>query len=119
MAILSVQKPALSASGVTLSFASATSAGDSFPNTGIEFVHIVNTGAQRTVTFDSPATCSFGLAAGSQHDQVVTVPPAASAPDNRKIVGPFPAGRFNDGNGRVQITYDDASGITLAVQAAS
>jgi hypothetical protein len=116
MAILTVQRPVLGASGVTLSFSSATSAGDSFANTGVEYVHIVNTGAARTVTFDSPGTCSFALAANAAHDTIVSVPPAASAPDNRKVVGPFPTTRFNDGNSRVQITYDDASGITLAVQ---
>lgn len=116
MAILTVQSPALGASGAALTFASATSAGDSFPNTGSEIVHIINTGAAKVVTFDSPNTCSFGAAAASAHDQAVSIPPVASAPDNRKQIGPFPTGRFNDGNGRVQITYDDASGVTIAVQ---
>ena len=117
MAILPVQKPVLGASGVTLAFTSATSAGDSFPNTGVEFVHVVNTGSvAKSITFDSPGTCSFGATAAANHDQVLALPPVASAPDNRKTLGPFPTTRFNDGNNRVQIAYDDASGVTLAVQ---
>lgn len=117
MAVFTVQKPVLSTSGTALAFSSATSAGDSFPNTGIEFVHVVNAGsAPRTITFDSPGTCSFGVANNSGHDVAMVVPGTTGAPNNRVVVGPFPRGRFNDTNNRVQITYDDPSGVTLAVQ---
>ena len=119
MAVLVVQKPELSPTATTLAFASGTAAGDSFPNTGIEYVHVVNTGStQKIITFDSPGTCSFALAANAAHDLAGLVPPVASAPSNRKVFGPFPRTRFNDGNERVVITIDDASGITLAVQSA-
>jgi len=117
MAILPVQRPDMSPTGSALVFASATSAGDSFPNTGSEFVHVVNTGTvAKNITFDSPNTCSFGLAAHAAHDNVGLVAPLASAPSNRKVFGPFPTTRFNDANSRVQITYDDPSGVTIAVQ---
>lgn len=115
MAIFEIQKPSLA--GAPLLFESATPAGDWFPNTGVEFVQVVNGGpVARTVTFQAPGTCSFG-ATHAAHNAVVTVPPVDEAPDNRRVVGPFPTTKFNDGNNRVQITYDDASGVTLAVQA--
>lgn len=118
MAILTVQGPILSGTtGRTLAFSSATSAGDSFPNTGVEQVQILNSGSSpKTITFDSPGTCTFGLSASAAHDHAVTVPGTTGAPNNRVVVGPFPRGRFNDGNERVNMTYDDASGVTLAVQ---
>ncbi len=118
MAILTVQRPVLSTSGTTVGFTSATSIGDSFPNTGIEFVHVVNTASSpRTITFDSPGACTFGVSANAAHDIAMVVPGTTGAPNNRVMAGPFPRGRFNDTNGRVQITYDDPSGVTLAVQA--
>lgn len=120
MAILTVQKPTLGVVGATLTLAAAAAGGDSFPNTGVEYFHIVNSHATlaRTVTFDSPGTCSFGLAANALHDVAVVVPGVDMAPANRVVVGPFPRSRFNDGNERVQVTYS-ASGadVTVAVQA--
>ena len=40
---------------------------------------------------------------------VVSVP----AGDER-FIGPFPTGAFNDAAGKVQITYDDVTSITIA-----
>lgn len=120
MAILTVQKPVLDTTGATLTLAAAAAGGDSFPNTGVEYFHILNSHATlpRTVTFDSPNTCSFGLSANAAHDVAVVVPGVASAPANRVVVGPFPTKRFNDANNRVQVTYSDAAAdLTVAVQA--
>lgn len=117
MAILTVQKPALA--GATLQLVAAAAGGDSFPNTGVEYFHILNSHATlaRTVTFDSPGTCTFGLAANAAHDVAVVVPGVASAPANRVVIGPFPVGRFNDGNSRVQVSYSDAAAdLTVAAQ---
>jgi len=120
MAILAVQKPVLA--GATLSLAAAAAGGDSFPNTGVEYFQILNSHATlpRTVTFDSPGTCNFGLAANAAHDMAVVVPGVSGAPANRVVIGPFPVGRFNDGNSRVQVTYSDAAAdLTVAVQGAA
>lgn len=113
MANLPVQKPLLV--GAPLALASAAPAGDWFTNTGVEFVLVMNGGAAEcTVIFAAPGMCSFGSADALAHGARVVVPPA---PDNRRLVGPFPTTRFNDSSNRVQIAYDNASGVTLAVQA--
>lgn len=119
MAILVVQKPTLTNPGVTTQLVAAAAGGDSFPNTGVEWVEILNSHAtaSRTVTFDSPGTCSFGLAANAAHDLAVVVPGVTGAPANRVSVGPFPTTRFNDANNRVQITYSDAAAdLTVGVR---
>lgn len=113
MAVLAVQKPVLT--GVAFTKAAATAGGDSFPNTGVEMFHVSNGHATlaRTVTVDAPGTCNFGLPADPAHDAVVVVPAVSSM-----VIGPFNTSKFNDANGRVQITYS-ASGadLTVAVQA--
>lgn len=118
MAVLTVQRP--SPTGASLAFAAAASGGDSFPNSGVEYVEIVNghATAPRTVTFDSPQACDFGLSANAAHDLAVVVPGVSGAPANRVVIGPFPVARYNDANGRVQVTYSDsAADLTVAVQA--
>lgn len=111
MAVLVVQRPV--AAGVASTMATAAAGGDSFPNTGVEWVRITNAHAAnaRTVTFDAPGTCSFHLAANAAHDLAVEV-----AALSTKIVGPFPVARFNDSNGRVAVTYSDsAADLSIAV----
>lgn len=112
MAILTVQKPALA--GAVLAKQAAAAGGDSFPNSGVEFVNVTNTHATdpRTLTFDAPGICSLGLAADPVHDSVVVVTALTT-----RTIGPFPVRQFNDANGRVQITYSDAAAnISIAVQ---
>lgn len=119
MAVLAVQRPSLTDPATTLSLVAAGAAGDSFINTGIEFFHVLNSHAtvSRTVTFDSPGTCNFGLAANAAHDMAMVVPGVSGAPANRVIIGPFPTGRFNDAGGSVQVTYSAAGAdLTVAVQ---
>lgn len=115
MAILTVQKPTLT--GAVATMAAAAAGGDSFPNTGVEFFRVTNGHATlaRTVTFDSPGSCSFGLAAHAAHDSVIVVAALTSV-----RIGPFPVGRFNDANNRVQVSYSDAAAdLTVAVEAAA
>lgn len=112
MAVLTVQKP--SAAG-TYAPVAAEAGGDSFPNTGVEFFYIKNGDASpKTVTFDSPGTCSFGLAANAAHDLAVTVPAG-----EEKLIGPFATARFNDANNRVQVTYSAVTSVTVAAVAAA
>lgn len=115
MAILTIQRP--TAAGATKALVAAAAGGDSFPNTGLEYFEVLNSHATlpRTVTFDSPGTCSFGFTALAGHDLAVVVPAVTGAPANRVIVGPFATQRFNDGNNRVQVTYSDAAAdLTVA-----
>lgn len=75
--------------------------GDSFPNDGKTVLIIRGaTGNSVTVLADSPGTCNFGAAANAAHDVSLVVGTALFA-----IMGPFDPGKFNDTNGRVQVTY--------------
>lgn len=117
MATLAVQRP--SPTGAALALSAAASGGDQFANDGSVYFQILNShaSAARTVTFDSPGACDFGLSANAAHDRAIVVPGVSSAPANRVVVGPFPVDRFNDVNGNVQVTYSDAAAdLTVAVQ---
>lgn len=58
------------------------------------------------VTVASPTACSQG----STHNLVVNV-----AVNTERIIGPFPAQRFGQPvGGRVNVTYDQVAGITVA-----
>lgn len=117
MATLSIQRP--SPVGASLALSAAASGGDQFANDGTVTFQILNSHATaaRTVTFDSPQSCDFGLSANAAHDRAVVVPGVSSAPANRVVIGPFPVTRYNDANGNVQVTYSDsAADLTVAVQ---
>lgn len=117
MATLSIQRP--SPAGASLALTAAASGGDQFANDGTVTLQILNSHAtaSRTVTFDSPQACDFGLSANAAHDRVVVVPGVSSAPANRVMVGPFAPARYNDANGNVQVTYSDSGAdLTVAVQ---
>jgi hypothetical protein len=102
MAVLSVQSAALAGSAVT--YAAAGVAGDSFPNTGQEALHVKNGGiAPITVTIDSPTLCNQGFA----HDLAVAVPNGSD-----RIIGKFPKDRFGT---TVAVTYSDDTDVTVAV----
>lgn len=106
MAVLSVQQILRTGTGVT--FASANSGGDSFPNTGNEVLHVKNGGGSSvTVTINSQAQCSFGF----DHDETVSVPAGGE-----REIGPFPKSRFNDTSDRVNVTYSAVTSVTVAVK---
>lgn len=109
MATLTPLVPSLT--GPLLGAVAAAGGGDQFSNTGRELFYIKNGGGGGiTVTFDSPATCSFAGAALAAHDNVVSVGAA-----EERLIGPFPAVRFNDGNGNVQVSYSGVTTVTVAV----
>lgn len=114
MALLTVQHPANS--GVALTYAAATTGpGDTFRNTGKEFLSVVNgSGSPITVTFDSPNTCSFGLAANPAHDDVVTVAAGVT-----ELIGPFDKDRHNTTAGLIVVTYSSVTTVTVAALASS
>lgn len=109
MAVLTPLVPTIA--GPLLGAVAAAGGGDSFSNTGRELFYIKNGGGGSiNVTFDSPATCSFALAANAAHDTVVAVGPA-----EERLIGPFPAVRFNDGSGNVLVSYSGVTSVTVAV----
>ena len=108
MAILTVQRP--TAAGTNITLAAAAGGGDSFANDGRTSFRVVNGGVGAiTVTFDSPNTCDFTIAANAAHDLAVSVPNGES-----REIGPFSQARFNDTNGRVQVTYSGVTSVTVA-----
>ncbi|RJQ25446.1 MAG: hypothetical protein C4589_11285 [Peptococcaceae bacterium] len=88
-------------------FVAATAGGDDFINSGKDFLVVKNGGAGNiNVTIDSVALCSYGF------DHNLTVAVAASG---EEWIGPFPKARFNDENGKVNVTYSGVTSVTVAV----
>lgn len=110
MAVLTPQSPSLT--GAALTFAAAAGGGDSFPNQGRSVLIFRNgSGGPLTVTADCPNPDNFGVS-GSGLDSVVSVPDGATSDF---VWGPFNPARFNDSNGRVQLSYSGVTSLTVAV----
>lgn len=104
MAQLTVQESLNS--GLEATFSSAASGGDYFNNNGKTYIEIVNGGGSDiTLTVDSPTECSQG----ETHDIDVVV-----TAGERRHVGPFDKSRFNDDDGRVNLTYSAVTSVTIA-----
>lgn len=105
MATLTVQTVALA--GITPTYAAAAAGGDEFVNSGREMIHIKNAHTSSwTVTVNSQTACSQGF----DHDNAVVVTNA-----QERMIGPFPKSRFDDANGKVQITYTGVTALTIAI----
>jgi hypothetical protein len=113
MAQLTVRKVSLAGGAEAL--AAAAGGGDSFLNTGNEMFRIKNAGGGSiNVTFVANAApvggkCSLGVAGTTAHDLVVAIPNDSAVYE----IGPFPANRFNDANGLIQITYSGVTTVTV------
>ncbi len=104
MADLTVQQ--ISHSGLNPSFGAAAGGGDQFTNSGKTYLHVKNGGGSAiTVTVNSQSNCSFGF----DHDVQVSVPASGE-----RIIGPFAKSRFDDANGKVQVTYSGVTSVTVA-----
>lgn len=104
MSTLSVQIVVLG--GLTPSYGAAAAGGDEFVNSGREFFHAKNgAGVSQTVTVNSQAVCNQGF----DHDAAVAIPAG-----QERMIGPFPKGRFDDANGKVQVTYSAVASLTVA-----
>lgn len=95
--------------GANPSFAAAAAGGDAIAN-NLEgektFLHVKNGhSASQTVTVNSQKTCDMGF----DHDLAVAVPAGGE-----RLIGPLPDDRFNDSNGKVQITYSGVTALTVA-----
>jgi len=92
--------------GLEATYASANVDGNYFTNDGNTFLHVINGhSADITLTIDSPTQCSQG----SSHDIAVVI-----TAGEERMIGPFDQGRFNDDNGRVNITYSLVTALTIA-----
>jgi hypothetical protein len=104
VADLTIQR--LSQTGVTPTFSSAASLGDTFTNDGNTWLHVKNGGASSvTVTIDSKAPCNQGF----DHDLAVTI-----AAGGEKVIGRFEQSRFNDTTGKVSVAYTAVTTVTVA-----
>lgn len=95
--------------------AKAEGDGDEFVNSGQMVIHVKNSHADspRTVTIDTFMPCNYGM--DTEHDVAVVVEGIDPGP-NEVVIGPFPKSRFNDAEGKIQITYSDAAAdLTIAV----
>lgn len=108
MAVLTVREATLA--GVSLgAMTAAQVGGDSFVNNGLVILVIHNpTGAPITITADAPGVPALESAQAFNPDVQKSILNGAL----RDVWGPFPAWRFNDANGAVQLTYS-AVGLLL------
>lgn len=105
MATLTVQS--IVRTGLEAAYAAADVAGDVAQNDGQVFLHVFNADAgSHTVTVASQATATPGLA---QADVAVAVPASED-----RMIGPFPAGAFNNSSGQISATYDAVTSVTVA-----
>jgi hypothetical protein len=111
MAVLTPQDTNLA--GITPTTPAGANGGDSFPNNGHVILELINaSGGAITVTADDPNSPNPGSALQFNPDVQISVPAAG-----RRIWGPFPPFRFNDANGRVNLTYgtNPPTGLTIGV----
>lgn len=102
---LTVQEIILS--GIVPTLAAANVEGNYFDNNGRVYLEVDNGGVSSiNVTINSIVPCNYGF----DHDLVVAVANGA-----KKKIGVFPPGRFNDANGRVNISYSAVASVTVGV----
>ncbi len=94
--------------GLASSLSTATTGGDEFTNTGVEFIRIRNDHASTTYTVRVTAQTTsikhptYGSVTKSNTD--TTVAPAGEA-----YIGPFKQGSWSDTNNKVQVSYRTTS----------
>lgn len=93
--------------GLTPAFSAAAATGDTFTNNGSTYLFVKNQdAAAMNVTVESATKCSQGF----DHDLVVAV-----AAGTTEQIGPLPANRFNDAQGKVSVSYSAVTSVTVAV----
>jgi hypothetical protein len=93
--------------GLEATYGAANAEGNYFTNSGREIIHIKNGhSSPQTVTIDSPTECNQG----ATHDCAVEITEGED-----RFIGPFPKGRFDDPNGRVNLSYSGVTALTIAV----
>lgn len=85
----------------------AAGGGDNWANTGAEIFVVKNGGGGSiNVTLDIQSTVD---------GQAVTDRVVAVAAGVTKFMGPFPTANYNDGNGRMNVTYSGVTTVTVMV----
>lgn len=108
MAVLTVTQPVLG--GVLAAPVAAAGGGDSFPNDGYTIFRVINGGGSSiNVTFDAPGAVAPDQANTFDGDVVKAVANGAT-----RYFGPFTdKARFNDVNGRVNVSYSAVTSVTV------
>jgi hypothetical protein len=102
-------------SGVNHTFTAASTGGDSFTNDGKTVVLFANTNASsRTLTIAANTITKQGIGAVAIPSTTISLPNSTTN-GGVCMAGPFPVDRFNDSNGRVNLSYDAVTGLTVAV----
>jgi hypothetical protein len=110
MAILTVTPIVRTGINPATPMAAAAGGGDSFANTGNEFLKVTNGGGSSiNVTIVAQAACSDYGVSNAAHDIVVAVPNGQT-----RDIGPINPKVYNDANGRAQITYSGVTTVTVA-----
>ncbi len=103
---------AISTAGIADTVTAADVAGNTFTNTGYEFIEVINaSGGSINVTLD--AFPSGGQ--GSPDGLTVTDPVVAVANGGRKRFGPFRKTTFNNASNKVTVTYSAVTSVTVGV----
>jgi len=106
MAVLTTQSIIRTGTGLEPSYESCAAGGDSFVNTGKEFLHVKNgSGGSLTVTVVTPVTVD----ALAVTDAAYAIPAG-----EERMIGPFPC-RYYATNGSTSITYSGVTSLTIAV----
>jgi hypothetical protein len=95
--------------GVEPAYAAAQTDGNSFNNTGREFLHIKNGAIDCVVTVKTPRTVD---------GQAVTERTVTVTATEERMIGPFPPATFNQlgaSGDVVFVDYDDVTNVTLGV----
>ncbi len=99
--------------GLAASYVAASAGGDAVLNlAGDVFLHVKNGDvSSHTVTITAQDTSEVvpGFGAMSKANVQVSVPAGGD-----RFIGPFPRAAFNDSLGKVQITYDAVTNVTIA-----
>lgn len=106
MAVLTVRVATRESLVLTDYLAAAGAGGDSWANTGVEYLAVQNgSGSAVTVTlvyrgtFDGQAPANRTVAVGA---------------GDLTLIGPFPQSLYNDAAQRAGVTYSSVSGVTVA-----
>lgn len=108
MAVLAVTTPTLT--GTVAAPVAAAGGGDSFPNDGYTMFRVINgSGVSINVTFDAPGFTGPDQANAVDGDVVKPVGAGVT-----RYFGPFTdKQRFNDVNGRVNVSYSAVATVTV------
>lgn len=107
MALLTVQTADRGGLNLTDSDVAASAGGDSFANDGNTALYVLNgSGGDITVTL----VFGTGAAVDGQSPTNRTVVVEAG---KAEIIGPFPTQYYNDGNGRMNVTYSGVTTLTV------